>query len=220
MKTLRQIIEESKLIDGLNSELEQHYNPADYTPDEKDSLKHYTTSRGSSAINNVLWNNHLGEGSEDHETEYLNQHEPHLDSALAKKRTPKAFTVYSATRHNPKNRIFGTDNTLEFPAYTSTSINPEVAFKHAHTTDNQGHYHAIKFHVPAEFKGAAFLNKDLSSIPSEQEVLLKKGLKARYTGKTTIVKYNEQKKYNMKNQGESKIIHLHHMTIEHDNENS
>jgi hypothetical protein len=229
MKTLRQIITEAKLVDNLAGELESHYDNNSLDNEQSNVLKAYTRNYASQ-VNSHLWNRYQGNGHIEDDKEHANNIKT-LDSFVNRKRTPKDITVYSSTRHNPKN-IEDKDGIVNHPAYFSGSISPHVALRRA-SFNNKSHVdgerHVIRIVFPKDWKGGGYVGNHSNS-RDELEYLAKRGLRMRHTGKIQKIKYNKPKKdafywmdkdtsYNQKKallktyDGIANYIHVHHMEL-------
>jgi hypothetical protein len=90
--------------------------------------------------------------------------------------------VYSSFGRFDPSKLIDHNKTFATPAYTSTSLNPEIASAHAH-----GHgvgTHMVHFHLPKGYKGTRYIAAH-SQYPHERELVLGPGKKFKMVGHET-----------------------------------
>ena len=186
----------------LHKEISPHYK---FNKDEKQYLNNY--SLGSS-INSYLWDKHKGTVVKDRNSKNNDLYTKKMDEVIKNHKTPRDFTVYSGTKHDPT-KLKNSEGIVHHPAYISTSLKKDTAIDFAsnhQTHDEEGniHNHILKIHVPKGHSGAYIAN--ISKMKGEKEFLLPRGLNMKITG------YHNEK-YPRGNSGKNNIYHIHHMEI-------
>ena len=155
------------------------------------TLRNYTNYSGG--INSYLWNKHKNtdehkNASADHH-ETMNSHIEAMDSALKVHKTPEPLTLYSKSRHDPRN-LMDKDNIVHHPAYLSTSIQknvPEHNYRDRNitrTNDGRNEHNFYKINVPKDHPGAYI--QDAHSIDKyAKEFVLPRGTKLKYKSTKT-----------------------------------
>ena len=179
--------EERNSTRPLHDRLREHY----YTiPNEEnysdlsyvDSYKDY-----SKQINGDLWDSHKNGNL------YKDYKPPGdvaaIDRHLDKEKAPEDFTVYSATRHDPRH-LMNKERIVHHPAYVSTTLrkhfaimrSPEVNIKGEPITNINSkedvHHHILKFNIKKGSKKGHYVSANGSD--SEREFLGKRGLNLRH----------------------------------------
>lgn len=149
-----------------SAELEQHYAPQKYSEAHKNSIWGYTAF--DSKINNRLMQQSNGDELSENEQKLVSN----LDATLNVEKTPREMALYSGTskRHA---ELLRSHDVVEHPSYISTSIHPKKAMNFAKGKMGD----VIKIHLPAGHPGAYVA--PMSSISSEREFIIPRGLKLR-----------------------------------------
>jgi hypothetical protein len=174
--------------------LANHYGSrkADLHPE----IRRYTED--SSHLNSNLWNSFMkGQDPE----RYINDHDTHeLDDALNSNKLPDRLTVYSGVKMNPglyagRNSY----NRIYLPGYTSTSIDPGVAYNFSQGirrgTESDAQYgdgssdrHILRIHLPKDHPGEYVGSR--SHFDSESEFLLPRQTSLQLMPDPTVTKYS------------------------------
>jgi hypothetical protein len=155
MKTFKQYLIESIIND--HDLLTKHYKPLYHDP-KSSSLINYVGT-GSYNMNNRLWTTHKGEPyHDDIDEEYIDEHIKNLHDITTSHQTPKALTVWSGTRHDPR-KMMNSEGIMHHPAFLSTSLSKKTAKDFA----NQGSkfdfktgvrsHHIMKIKIPKGHPG-------------------------------------------------------------------
>ena len=193
--------------------------------EERSSIKEYT--KNSRDLNNHLYKSHSPDAtsydfkdskkipyknSKEFNTEsMLHEHMiKHLDSAADKSKTKKAFHTYSGIKFDPdKEASKHPDRHIHLPAYTSTTLDPNIAKRFAYTRggdESNNVHHVLKIKVKKGTKAIPVL--DHTSYPTpEDEVLL-----ARNTTLKIANKPHKKEKY--RKFGFSTELNIHHWHAE------
>jgi hypothetical protein len=164
----------------IQSAAEKIHDKPKLTSDEFDHVYNY------SKYNFRGINRHL----RDHEHDFNTYSEiPHIDSAIAKHKVKDDIHVYRRFSHEQPHMLDTAEigDTVHDKGFVSTTLDGgHTGFIHtAHPKDDS----LIKIHIP---KGshAMYLNKHRAShFPDEHEVLLPRGSKFKYTGKSTFINH-------------------------------
>lgn len=174
----------SDAVDDHAHELKQHYLNSVYNMHHKDAVAGYTTF--NSTVNYGLLTNKLKP-----------QEQPivdRLDDALKLKKTPRSLVLYSGTNSDHAEVLRNNDEVLH-PGYISSSIDPKKAM--AFATAKSGDI--MKIHLPAGHTG--MYTGEMSSIPSEREFIIPRGMKFRI---------DHSKREVIANDRHHKTIYIHH----------
>jgi len=166
-------------------ELKKHYLDSAYKMHHKDAIAGYTMF--DSRINEGLLNNSL-----------RSQEQPvvdRLDDAMKIKKTPRPLIVYSGTNHAHAQLLRNHDEVLH-PGFISTSIDPKRAMTFAASKEGD----IMKIHLPAGHEG--LYTGEMSSIPSEREFIIPRGMKLRV---------DHSKREIIGNDLHKKPIYIHHV---------
>ncbi len=94
--------------------------------------------------------------------------------------------TYAGVHPNRTPKVMNVGDRVHFPAYTSTSIKPDIARNFAADQDNGGgDRHFVHFHIPKGTPGWLYLDgsgPDHTKNEGEGEVLLNAGTKGTYLG--------------------------------------
>jgi hypothetical protein len=204
MKTLQKILSEGPLEEIQHKKMATHYT--NYSGEHKKVLEDYADS--SASMNSTLWSRHKGKpykmGEEYHKDDF-----EHMDSAMGAHETPHEMTVHSGTMHDPR-KMQNAEGVVHHPAYMSTSLDPHIAHKFAHTQavrESSEDMHTLHIKVPAGSKGAYVGHLSGNANPSEREFVLPRGSNLKYH--RTDVDYNGY----TRNDQTFDVYH-HHMSVE------
>ncbi len=198
-------------MDILNRSLERHYHPGTQRTAKQYKFHVYTGS-GSYFINHLLIARHLGNPydkeygdtfSEDKVKEKLD----FTDEAMEKykKPAPHSFHIYTGVgaglnidkhRNNRSDRMY-------LPAFTSTSLDPNIAKAFSVRNDNKlekDHREVVRLHIPegsthGTYLGSAGLG---STTEHEHEFLLDRG---------HIIQFMGEPRYTPSYQGDKILVH-------------
>lgn len=171
-------------VDDHAHELKQHYLESAYKMHHKDAIAGYTTF--NSKVNHGLLTNSLKP-----------QEQPivdRLDDAMKIKTTPRPLVLYSGTNSDHAEILRNHEEVLH-PGYISSSIDPKKAM--AFATGKSGDI--LKIHLPAGHSG--LYTGEMSSIPSEREFIIPRGMKLRI---------DHPKRQIISNDRHHKPIYIHH----------
>ncbi len=131
------------------------------------SLKDYTSS--SALLNTKMWDNSLGKTHIVKGVENKTDHVRNILRGISSfnEPLPENMTVYSGLRSasNPP-----TNSISHHPSFTSTSLDPRVAFSFA-SKQSDGSHHIIAMELPEKSQHGIYI-KHLSTHPEEEEYLL------------------------------------------------
>lgn len=169
-----------------HASLQKHYNFSDL---DAETIHKYVT--GSSDMNKSLYNGHvIGEIKHGHPvpsgySAYHIHNGPHLDHILSTRSSPHDAVLYSGIRRNP-GKLAGHGGVIHFPAYTSTSIDPEAATPFSRKSphhmerdvEDAHNEHILRIHWPKGSSGS-YLSSEKTISPGlshEKEFLLPRGI--------------------------------------------
>lgn len=173
-------------IQQLHKQLSIHYGKP-LRMDHNESLNKYFNSAGAEEINNKLWSHYK---SKTNETKNNIEKDPYikpLDAHLDGHKTPSAFTVWSGSRHDPRDWM-NKEGIVHHPGYLSTSLHPGVARRFSnYSIDNYGvkNPNILKINIPKNHPGSYIGH--ISYHDGEKEFLLPRGTNLRHV-KTDYVK--------------------------------
>lgn len=129
-------------------------------------------------------NRHLITGGKHKVDDEVHELHAHLQKAISEaKPLEREHHVYSHFGINPTSKkMTNAEGHMQTPAYTSTSINPEIAGMHANLGTSTRHM--AHFHLPKGYKGGLYVGG--YSNHHEQEMLLGPNQRFQKTGEQTI----------------------------------
>ena len=166
---------------SLIGRLEKHYKHP-----EIDHIHLYNYTADSSELNNHLWKSHKGEEiPDDVNSKFRVRDIDRLSKIMDKHKTPEAMTVWSKSRHDPR-ELKNKDSVVHHPAFLSTSIRKSYVesargFGNRNTTKKDGitHHHVFKINVPKGHKGV-YIPDEHSVDNQAKEFVLPKGLNMKH----------------------------------------
>lgn len=181
--------------DNLHHSLGEHYQaPEDSTPHWHTLVAHMEDA--SRSINTALINGHKvedyfqGDGpANTAHREYHHALHAAVDHVMAHGGAPFPFKVYSGVNSNHSHKLASmkTGDTAHFPAWTSTSLEPNVAYKFAHGDGHENRQHVCVFHIPQGFRHGAYIAHTTPAWSDEREFLMKPDTRWRKTHSHNII---------------------------------
>lgn len=154
---------------NVKEQAEQLHNQHQLDDEDKTNIKRYTS--GSNVLNRKLYYNSIGNSDIE---ENIDGHDiPKLDKSI-NRNIGTNLSSYSGLRFDPTkdfNRAKRMNNGIvKLPAYTSTSIDKNIAHRYAEPTGFSKTRHIIHFHLDNDDNGTFVGNH--SAHPGESELLL------------------------------------------------
>jgi hypothetical protein len=157
--------------------------------EEHGSIYDYTVE--SHPTNQSLWNRH----NEPEWSPGLPKNVPLLDRALGKFKVPSGgLTTFSGLRSDPSESAKKhPENKLFLPAYTSTTINPQIShsFARRKTQDDTEVKHIMKFKFPEEMNAGAYVGH-FAHHPREYEFLTRRGMSVHLDPEPEVIPYKPE----------------------------
>lgn len=201
-------LKESKLFNILNDPAKQHEQDlinqySDFTPEEEAQIENYGTK--SFEINaHLLGHHHLNlpiNDSVSFNNKKYNYNLPVFDRALTRKPIGKSLTLFSGTGSFDPRKQKSKSGHIHLPAYTSTSLSPNVAYGFARKdADEKNDSHMLKITMKPTDHGAYISH--FTGFSSEKEFLLPRNT-------TLKITKSERSK-------EKENLWIHHAEIDND----